>query len=141
MPAPELECTPSSLKASFNTTELDALLLPYSIKFIGNNTCKSINATSTNHIEDGKIWIASNYTDCGIEAYHEGDKIAFEQTILVEFGSKSQSSLIYRYFNSSFKIKCVLDRNVTTDLQIDVKDRQLERKGMLFIIIPIAVIK
>ena len=128
-PSLDLECSSSGLRASFNITELEAQLLPYSIKFIGNNTCQSINAASTSHIKDGQIWIASNYTDCEIKAYHEGDQIAFEQTILVEYGSQSPSSLVYRYFNSSYKVKCVLDRNVTADLIIDVKDRQTEQEG------------
>ena len=118
----ELECTASSLKASFNTADLNAQLLPYSIKFLGNHTCESVNANSTDHIKDGKIWIATNYTDCGTKAYHEGDQIAFEQTILIEYGSQS-GSLVYRYFNSSYDVKCVLDRNVAANLSINVEHR------------------
>ena len=123
------------MKASFNTTELDAQLLPYSIKFIGNNACGSVDASSTNQIRGDQIWIAANYTDCGIKAYHEGNRIAFEQTILVEYGSKTPSSLVFRYFNSSYKVKCVLDRNVTANLKIDVIDRQIVKDGMLFLFI------
>ena len=120
------------MKATFNVTELEALLLPYSIKFTGNNTCDSVNASSTNQIVGDQVWIASHFEDCGIEAYHEGDQIAFEQAILVEYGSKSFSSLVYRYFNSSYKVKCFLDRNVTTELQhINVKNRIIGNKGNL----------
>ena len=130
----DLKCGRYSLRVGFNKTELDAQFLSYSIKFVGNNTCGKVNANSANHIKDGKIWIASNYTDCGIEAYHEGDQIAFEQTILVEYGSRSESALVYRYFNTSYKIKCLLDRNVTTQLQINVKDRKDELQTGLFVL-------
>ncbi|XP_066922917.1 ZP domain-containing protein-like isoform X2 [Clytia hemisphaerica] len=124
----DVECSASSLKAIFNITDLDAQLLPYSIKFLGNDTCESITAASTNHIKDGKTWIATNYTDCGTKAYHQGNQIAFEQTILIEYGSRSQQSLVYRYFNSSYTVKCVLDRSITTNLTIDVIDRQTDQQ-------------
>uniref|UniRef100_A0A7M5WXB5 Uncharacterized protein n=1 Tax=Clytia hemisphaerica TaxID=252671 RepID=A0A7M5WXB5_9CNID len=122
----ELECHSSGFKAGFSLPKLESKSLPYSISFSGNNTCGSINKTSEDHISDGRIWMESNFTDCGIKAYYIGDNIAFEQTIVIEYGSKSLSSVVYRYLTSSHVVKCFLDRKITQKLNINVQDVQEE---------------
>ena len=114
------------MKAGFNTTELDANILPYTISFLGNNSCSRL--TSANHTggvgAGGQIWIEAGLAECGIEAFIEGENIVFEQTIIVEYGSKSKHQMIYRYFNDSYKVKCSMNRNITKDMQINVKERK-----------------
>jgi len=122
----ELYCDDNGLRAAFNHSELKANILPYTIMFMknGNESCDSINATDALNHADEQVWIWANYSDCGIEAYVEGENIAFEQTIIVEYGSKSSHDLIYRYFNDTYKVQCLLNRNVTKDLSINVKERK-----------------
>ena len=119
-----LECYPSGFKAGFSLTGLEEKNLPYSIRFDGNNSCGAIDKTSEDRITDGRLWMKSNYTDCGTKAYYIGDSIAFEQTIVVDYGSKSLSSVVYRYLTSSHTVKCFFDRRITQKLNINVQDVQ-----------------
>jgi len=116
----ELFCDTDGMKIGFPVTELDAKFLPWKI----NNQCGSWNANSTNQIIDGKIWLGSNYSECGIKVYEEEDKIIFEQIIAIEYGHSSISDMIYRYFNDTYNVKCMLDKNETKSLQIEVQDRK-----------------
>ena len=118
----ELECQSYGFKAGFSVSGLESKNLPYSIRFSGPNSCGTINKTSSDHISNGRIWIWTNYTDCGVEAYHVGESIAFEQTLIVDYRSKDHSSVVYRYISSSYKVKCFLDRRVIQKLEINVKD-------------------
>lgn len=111
------------MKASFNITELKANILPYRISFKGN-FCQPINSSDVQAIIGDQISITSPLDDCGIQAFTEGDKIVFEQTIVVEYGTNDKHNLIYRYFNDSYDVKCYMDRNVTQKLDISVKERK-----------------
>ena len=113
------------MKAGFNISELKANILDYSIKFQGeNHQCVSINSSDKSAMYGGKIWILSNYSNCGIEAYNVGNDISFEQHIIIEYGKKSAHNLVYRYFNDTYRVRCLLNRNVTKDLTINVKERK-----------------
>ena len=119
----ELECNSFGFEAGFSLKGLKAKSLPYSIHFFGNNSCGSINKTSEDHIRNGRLWMKSNFTGCGTKAYYVGDSIAFEQTIVIEYGSKSPLSVVvYRYLTSSHLVKCFFDRRITEKLNINVKD-------------------
>ncbi|XP_066926759.1 serine-rich adhesin for platelets-like [Clytia hemisphaerica] len=118
----ELECQSYGFKAGFSLSGLQSKNLPYTIRFSGSNDCGTINKTSSDHLSNGRIWMWTNYTSCGVEAYHVGDSIAFEKTLMVNYGSKDHSSVVYRYISSSYKVKCFLDRKVVQKLEINVQD-------------------
>ncbi|XP_066936885.1 serine-rich adhesin for platelets-like, partial [Clytia hemisphaerica] len=118
----ELECQSYGFKAGFSLSGLQSKNLPYSIRFSGSNDCGTINKTSSDHLSNGRMWMWTNYTSCGVEAYHVGDSIAFEKTLMVNYGSKDHSSVVYRYISSSYKVKCFLDRKVVQKLEINVQD-------------------
>ena len=122
----ELICDDRKMQAGFNITELEKNILPYAIRFQGNNNCDVIKAQNSSQIKNGMIWIESGLAECGINAYITDDKenIVFEQTIIVEYGSMSSNPLIYRYFNDTYKVKCSMDRNITQELKINVKERK-----------------
>uniref|UniRef100_A0A7M6DM46 ZP-C domain-containing protein n=1 Tax=Clytia hemisphaerica TaxID=252671 RepID=A0A7M6DM46_9CNID len=85
-----LECQSNGLKAAFNLSHLERHGLPYIVRFKGeDHDCQPLNGTYGNLYGDDKLWIAANYSDCGIKAYEEGGKIAFEQTIVVEYDDES----------------------------------------------------
>ena len=125
IPDIHLECGSKAFNASFTLKELQNRNLPFSIKLSGNHTCESINASSVGNIDsNGNIWISAEYTECGVRAYYEGKKIAFEQTIIVQYGSEDKSSPIYKSFNDSYKIKCLVDRNMTQRWLMNVNERE-----------------
>ena len=105
-------------------SELEKKSLPYLVRINSTrNGCRSsINKSSTEHISNKRLWIQSNYTECGMKIYHVGDTIAFEQEILVEYGSKDQSSSIYRFLSAFFTVKCFLDRKITQSMNISVQE-------------------
>ena len=95
------------------------------MRFAGeDHDCKPLNATYGNVHGDGKLWIAANYSDCGIKAYEEGGKIAFEQTIVVEYGTKMDSSLIQRQFFDTYNATCLIERNITRQWNMNVAKRK-----------------
>ena len=122
----ELICDDRKMQAGFNITELDDNILPYAIRFQGNNKCDVIRAQNSSQIKNGMIWIEAGLADCGINAYITDDEenIVFEQTIVVEYGSMTSNPLIYRYFNDTYNVKCSMDRNITQELNINVKERK-----------------
>jgi len=122
----ELICDDRKMQAGFNITELDNNILPYAIRFQGNNKCDVIRAQNSSQMNNGMIWIEAGLADCGINAYITDDEenIVFEQTIVVEYGSMTSNPLIYRYFNDTYKVKCSMDRNITQELNINVKERK-----------------
>ena len=99
--------------------------LPYIVRFKGaDHDCKPLNATYGNINGDAKLWIAANYSDCGIKAYEEGNKIAFEQTIVIEYGTKMGSSLVYRQIIDTYNATCLIERNITRQWNISVTKRK-----------------
>eukprot|EP00111_Clytia_hemisphaerica_P012530 TCONS_00036835-protein len=120
-----LECQSNGLKAAFNLSHLERHGLPYIVRFKGeDHDCKPLNSTYGNLYGDGKLWIAANYSDCGIKAYEEGGKIAFEQTIVVEYGAKMDSSLIQRQFFDTYNATCSIERNITRQWNMSVAKRR-----------------
>ncbi|XP_066919363.1 von Willebrand factor D and EGF domain-containing protein-like [Clytia hemisphaerica] len=120
-----LECQSNGLKAAFNLSHLERHGLPYIVRFKGkDHDCKPLNTTYGNINGDDKLWIAANYSDCGIRAYEEGSKILFEQTILVEYGTKMDSSLVYRQFVDTYNATCLIERNITRQWNISVTKRK-----------------
>ena len=67
--------------------------------------------------------MTSNYTECGVEAYHSGDQIVFEKQIILSYGANDASDLVYRHDVESYTVQCFLDRKLTETLNINVKDR------------------
>lgn len=122
----ELICDDRTMQAGFNISELEQNILPYAILFQGNNNCDVIRAQNSSQMSNGMIWIKAGLAECGINAYITDDEenIVFEQTIVVEYGSRDNNPLIYRYFNDSYKVKCSMDRNITQELNINVKERK-----------------
>uniref|UniRef100_A0A7M5TQX6 ZP domain-containing protein n=1 Tax=Clytia hemisphaerica TaxID=252671 RepID=A0A7M5TQX6_9CNID len=119
----DLTCQPYGFAAGFSMKGLSKKPASYSIQFAGNKDCGIFNASSTDKIYKGRLWMTSNYTDCGVEAYHSGDQIVFEKQIIILYGPKDDSDLIYRHSNDNFTVQCFLDRRLTEKLDIDVKDR------------------
>ncbi|XP_066919364.1 von Willebrand factor D and EGF domain-containing protein-like [Clytia hemisphaerica] len=120
-----LECQSNGLKAAFNLSHLERHGLPYIVRFKGeDHDCQPLNGTYGNLYGDDKLWIAANYSDCGIKAYEEGGKIAFEQTIVVEYGTKMDSSLIQRQFVDTYNATCLIERNITRQFNISVTKRK-----------------
>ena len=119
----ELKCSGSNMTIGFNKTELDENILPYKIHFNHSN-CDYANKTSTDKLIDGRLWVSSNFSDCGMLVEESGEDMIFHATVVVEYGSESASKVIYRYFKDTYDLKCILDRNITADLKLDVKDRK-----------------
>ena len=105
---------------------------PFTIKFDGNNNCPSINSSNpasyVGKTSQGRVWLASNYTDCGVQAKHYGnDSIVFEHKINVEYGTKADpQNRVYRSKISSHTVKCFFDRKVNHELHMNVTDQAME---------------
>eukprot|EP00111_Clytia_hemisphaerica_P001320 TCONS_00003771-protein len=119
----DLTCQPYGFAAGLSMKGLSKKPAPYSIQFAGNKDCGIFNANSTDTISKGRLWMTSNYTECGVEAYHSGDEIVFEKQIIISYGPKDDLDLIYRHSYDNFTVQCFLDRRLTEELNIDVKDR------------------
>ncbi|XP_066920704.1 uncharacterized protein [Clytia hemisphaerica] len=120
----KLECHSNGFEAGFNLKRLSATMVPYSIRFSGNNNCSSVDKTSVGQIRNGRLWIGSNYTQCGIQTSYSGDNIIFEQKLIVSYGSKNQPRLVYRSpTRYSYRFKCILNRNINSKLNMDVEDK------------------
>ena len=125
-PPPEemlkLECHSNGFEAGFSLKRLTAKKVPYSIRFSGSNNCSSVDGFSVNHIRNGRLWIGSNYTQCGIKSSEEGDSIAFEQKLIVEYRTKNQPPVYRSPITFSYRVKCYLKRKVTEKMNIEVED-------------------
>ncbi|XP_066930347.1 cuticlin-6-like isoform X3 [Clytia hemisphaerica] len=117
----DLQCESYGFAAGFSLVGLSVKPQPYTIRFAGSGECGTFNANSSDNIYGGRLWMTSNYTDCGVEAYHSGDQIVFEKQIIVLYG-KNESNLIYRHSAETYSVQCTLDRRLTEKLNINVKD-------------------
>ena len=94
--------------------------MPFIVKFHGDNDCPALNESTISSIWDGRLWMAANYTECGIKTHEIGSKIVFEQIVEVKYGNRMTSSDVYRHFTDTYNASCLIDRNVTHILNVDV---------------------
>ena len=126
----KLNCYPNKMEIGLELDHLARHSVPYSVKFHGDNNCPTLNGSSSSSIWDGRLWMTSNFTDCGIKVYEKGSKLVFEQTVEVQYGDRMKSSDVYRHFMDTYNATCSIDRNITHKLNIDVKDEETIDDGI-----------
>lgn len=110
----KLTCESNKLSLAINKTEIDANERNYTVKFAGqtDDDCMFTNINYTSDIDE-MVTISSNYSDCGIDVYEDGNNIIYNQTVVITYGENPTNSIIQRVETDQFKLRCEKTRNFT----------------------------
>uniref|UniRef100_A0A7M5WTV1 Uncharacterized protein n=2 Tax=Clytia hemisphaerica TaxID=252671 RepID=A0A7M5WTV1_9CNID len=128
----DLQCNPDGFKAGFLLTNFEDSYYNVTKIHFGDTSCITNDINGNINIQrqtvNGRVWVDSNFNDCGFRTYEDGFKMVHEQTVRIRSSFLQNSATFQRDFDTTYIMKCVFDRRLNETLSIFVTDRANETK-------------